>query len=508
MKSSYGTLLLISAGLSGTFALGTLSAPVYAQAPANTAPLVTGLPDFTRLVDRVGPGVVNIEVQIGGEKRTASRGGRNTPETTELPEIFRRIFGPDMPFPGFPGGEEGGRSPRSMGLGSGFILSADGYILTNHHVVSGANNVKVKLPDRREFTAKVVGSDEQYDVALLKVEASGLPFLKTGNAAQVKPGQWAIAIGSPFGLDHSVTAGIVSAVGRANPFAGQQYVPFIQTDVAINQGNSGGPLLNTNGEVIGINSQIFSNSGGYMGVSFAIPIDIALNAVEQIKTSGKVSRGALGAQFQPQITNEIAKSLKLPDTRGALISDVTPGSGAEKAGLQAGDVVRSVNGTDIYEFSNLPPIIGAMKPGAKVKLGIMRNGQDRTVDVTLGSLDNAQAALGTEPRAGDPAQSGRAPNAQTNSLGITGRELTARERSQLGLEGKEGVAIAAVQSTRARQVGLRPGDVILRVGNTSVADPAALNQALGRIGKDDTVILLVKRGNSSQFIAIEPDSQE
>ncbi len=242
--------------------------------------------------------------------------------------------------------------------GTGFIISADGYVLTNHHVVDGADTVRIRLADRREFTAKVVGSDEQSDVALLKIAATGLPTLRIGDSKTLKSGQWVVAIGSPFGLDHSVTAGIVSAVGRANPYADQRYVPFIQTDVAINRGNSGGPLLDTRGQVVGINSQIFSNSGGYMGVSFAIPIDVAMNAVEQLKATGKVTRGQLGVQIQP-MSRDAAKALGLSGPSGALVAGVEPGSAAQKAGIQRQDVISRVNGQSINDSSDLPPIIGA-----------------------------------------------------------------------------------------------------------------------------------------------------
>ena len=262
-------------------------APPPAAVPA--APLVTGLPDFTQLVEQVGPGVVNVEATVGSR-----RSAQASDEEADIPEIFRRMLPPGFQMPG-PGQQ--GPQRRGTSMGSGFIISADGYVLTNHHVVDGADEVKVTLPDRRELTAKVVGSDEQSDVALLKIAANGLPALRIGDSNALKPGQWAVAIGSPFGLDHSVTAGIISAVGRSNRFAQQQYVPFIQTDVAINQGNSGGPLLNTRGEVVGINSQIFSNSGGYMGVSFAIPIDLAMGAVKQLKATGNIG------QLQEELTS-------------------------------------------------------------------------------------------------------------------------------------------------------------------------------------------------------------
>ncbi len=265
--------------------------------PAAT-PLVVGLPDFTRLVDRVGPAVVNIEAAVRPEARIPGRSGA-IPNDQEIPEFFKRFFGPDTPFPGGPQQEIPelpGGGPRGVSQGSGFLISADGYVLTNHHVVDGADEVTVKLSDRRSFKAKVIGSDQQSDVAVLKIASSGLPFLRVGDSKSLKPGQWVVAIGSPFGLDHSVTAGIVSAVGRANPYADQRYVPFIQTDVAINRGNSGGPLLNTSGEVVGINSQIFSNSGGYMGVSFAIPMNVAMNVSDQLRSSGKVERAQLGVE--------------------------------------------------------------------------------------------------------------------------------------------------------------------------------------------------------------------
>ena len=295
LRPLFLTTALAVAGLGA----GTWYGVATAQSPAPAPELVAGLPDFTRLVDQVGPAVVSVQAEVGGNTRTsAQRGQQQAPSEEEIPEFFRRFFGPGMsPMPGMPG--QPNARPRGVSQGTGFIISADGYVLTNHHVVDGADTVRIRMTDRREFVAKVVGSDEQSDVALLKIDGSGLPTLRIGDSRALKSGQWVVAIGSPFGLDHSVTAGIISAVGRANPYAGQRYVPFIQTDVAINRGNSGGPLLDTRGQVVGINSQIFSNSGGYMGVSFAIPIDIAMNAVQQLKATGKVTRGQLGVQIQP-----------------------------------------------------------------------------------------------------------------------------------------------------------------------------------------------------------------
>jgi len=464
------------------------------QSTVSSAPTpVAGLPDFSQLVEQVGPGVVNVMAEIGGDASPRSR----AVQQQDIPEIFRRFFGPDaFPFPGQPGQ---GPQPRGESMGSGFIISSDGYVLTNHHVVDGANKVKVKLSDGREFVAEVVGSDEQSDVALLKIDASGLPALRIGSSNTLKPGQWAIAIGSPFGLDHSVTGGIVSAVGRSNPYAGQQYVPFIQTDVAINRGNSGGPLLNVHGEVIGINSQIFSASGGYMGVSFAIPIDLAMGAVKQLKETGRVRRGMIGVTLQP-ITAEAARGLDLPDARGALINDVTPGSAGDKAGLRVGDVVRSIDGTSIQESSDLPPIVGAMAPGTKVTLGILRDGREKDIRVTLGELD-ASLLPGASEQPVPRGPQGRA-DSPANALGLVGQDLDADDRRRAGLEPGEGVGIARVDGLAAREAGLRPGDIVLRVGSETVGSAAAFDKALAGVEPGQTVMLLVRRGNSTRFFAV------
>jgi serine protease Do len=484
-------LALAAGGTAGWYSSAQAqSQPAVAPAPE----LVAGLPDFTRLVERVGPAVVNIQAEIGAGGRTASRGQPQLPDDEEIPEFFRRFFGPGMPMPGMPDAR-----PRGMSLGSGFIISGDGYVLTNHHVVDGADKVTVTLSDRREFPAKVVGSDEQSDVALLKIDASGLPSLRIGDSSALKSGQWVVAIGSPFGLDHSVTAGIVSAVGRANPYADQRYVPFIQTDVAINRGNSGGPLLDTRGQVVGINSQIFSNSGGYMGVSFAIPIDVAMNAVKQLKATGKVTRGQLGVVVQA-IGPDAARAMGLGDTRGALVSDVQPGSPAERAGLQRQDVIRSVDGRAIMESSDLPPVIGAMAPGTRVQLEVMRDGKPRTVSVTLGALDERTAAGGQD---GDGLP--QAPSAaSSNPLGIVGEDLQPQQRTRLGLQPGEGVLVAGVDGAAAREAGLRRGDVILAVGRTDVASAAALDARLRAAGAGKPVMLLVRRGAGTQYITVTP----
>lgn len=530
MKPTFRTLVLVTATAAATAAATTVlpigaGQPAAAQPAASSsvvtaaaaeainapnAPLVTGLPDFTLLVERVGPAVVSIEA-TGSARNPMARGG-GVPDDDELPEFFRRFFGPDMPMPGMPGGPggpgargddgDGGGGdggPQGMSIGTGFLISGDGYLLTNHHVVDGADEVKVTLSDRREFKAKVVGSDPQSDVAVLKIAADDLPYLRTGNSKSLKPGQWVVAIGSPFGLDHSVTAGIVSAVGRAAN-AQQRYVPFIQTDVAINRGNSGGPLLNTHGEVVGINSQIFSNSGGYMGVSFAIPMDVAMNVAQQIRTTGKVSRGQIGVVVGA-VTSEAVKGFGLPDTRGALVSDVRAGSPAEKAGIEPGDVIRAVDGTPIDDSSDLPPVIGSMAPGATAKLSILRGGKTLERTVTLTRLDETAVAEGPQRQAPrEPAASGK-----RNALGLIGEDIAADTRRELGLRPGEGVVIARVEGKSARSAGLRQGDIVLRVGTTPVGNVAAFDRELAKVRDDQTVMLLVRRGGATQFLAVSPD---
>ncbi|MEO5566075.1 MAG: DegQ family serine endoprotease [Luteimonas sp.] len=503
LRVRIGAMALVAV-VSAAATTAVLLPPATAQSTAAVAPapqLVQGLPDFTNLVTQVGPAVVNIEAIHDGSNRKVAAQANDAPDQSQIPEIFRRFFGPDTPFGGMPGPQGPQQAPRGTAIGSGFIISADGYVLTNHHVVEGADKVTVKLSDAREFAAKVVGSDQKSDIALLKIDAKGLPALRIGDSRDLKPGQWVVAIGSPFGLDHSVTAGIVSAVGRA---AGpeQQYVPFIQTDVAINRGNSGGPLLNTRGEVVGINSQIFSNSGGYMGVSFAIPIDLAMNVVNQIKTTGKVQYGMIGVRLQP-IDAETARGLGLPDTRGALIPEVTPGSPGQKAGLQPGDVIRSVDGRAIARSSELPPIIGAMAPGTKVTLGVLREGKMRNLDVVLAPLDDSLLAANDDSN--DPAAGvAPAPAKAGNPLGLVGQALDASSRRALGLDAGQGVGLARIEGDAARRAGMRPGDVILRVGRIPVGSPAELDRALRDVKPAETVMLLVNRGGNVQFVAISP----
>lgn len=456
----------------------------FSLAAAAASAASVNLPDFSGLVEEVGPAVVNIEAS-----QTPSSARRSDlPDEEEIPEIFRRFFGPGFPMP--PGGG-GGTS-----LGSGFIISADGYVLTNHHVVDGADEVVVHLSDRRELKAKLVGSDAQSDIALLKIQASGLPALKMGDSKTLKPGQWVIAIGSPFGFDHSVTAGVVSGLGRPSLDRSQQYVPFIQTDVAINRGNSGGPLLNTRGEVVGINSQIFSNSGGYMGVSFAIPVEVAMNAVQQLKTTGRVTRGQLGVTIQ-NVDRDQARALGLKVPGGALVNQVTGDSAAEKGGIEVGDVIVAFNGQEVASQASLPPMVGAVAPGSRAAVTVMRDGKRVDLPVTLSALTDGTAAAPARATGASPAGAGSA-------LGIAVEDLDPEQRRQLQLKAGEGVVVARVTGEAARRAGLRPGDIVTLVGRNPVGTAAAFEKAVKAAGKDATVMLLVKRGGQSQFVAVTP----
>ena len=492
--------LAIGGGI-GWYSSSVAAAPQQ-QATSPAPQLVVGLPDFTRLVDEVGSAVVSIEAEVASKPRVAQQRGQapQMPGEDEMPEFFRRFFGPGG-MPGQQGQPEA--RPRGVSQGTGFIISTDGYVLTNHHVVDGADTVRIRLADRREFTAKVVGSDEQSDVALLKIAATSLPTLRIGDSKTLKSGQWVVAIGSPFGLDHSVTAGIVSAVGRANPYADQRYVPFIQTDVAINRGNSGGPLLDTRGQVVGINSQIFSNSGAYQGVSFAIPIDVAMNAVDQLKATGKVTRGQLGVQVQA-MSRDAAKALGLPSPSGALVAGVEPGSAAQKAGIQRQDVISRVNGQTINDSSDLPPIIGAMAPGTKVTLEVIREGKPRTLTAVLSQLDERVAGASMGNDGGSAASPGPAAAAQVNALGIVGEDLNDAQRRQLGLQAGEGVLIARVEGASAREAGLQAGDVILAVGRNDVGSAGALSAQLRGAKAGTAVMLLVRRGGATQYVTVTP----
>ena len=463
---------------------------LFAGIGLNTA--VAQPPDFVSLVEKVSPAVVNIEATRTAEAAMRQR-GQQQPDEEEIPEIFRRFFGQ----PGGPGFRMPQPRDRTS-MGSGFIISADGYVLTNHHVIDGADEVVVRLADRREFDAEVVGSDPLSDVAVLKVKGSSLPTVDLGDSRNLKPGQWVVAIGSPFGFDHSVTAGIVSAVGRASRMQDQQYVPFIQTDVPINRGNSGGPLFNTDGQVVGINSQIFSNTGGFMGVSFSIPIEVAMNSADQLKTKGKVSRGQIGVNIQ-DVDRDQAEALGLARPGGALVSNIVEGSAAEKGGLKVGDVILEFNGREIARSSELPPLVGATAPGSKVQLRIFRDGKPRNVTLTLGELE-----------ADSIAGNGDASDVEDGDaiLGIGIEALTAEQRDELGLDDGEGVLVTGVESSAARRANLQPGDVILMIGKTRVGSVAAFREEAARATPGKPLMLLVRRGEASFFTAITPPEDD
>lgn len=457
--------------------------------PLSDAQSVT-LPDFSELAAKASASVVSIEATRTAKAAQHDQNAEQEIDPQDMPEFFRRFFG-------LPGGPQMEPEER-VSAGSGFIISADGEVLTNHHVIEGADEVVVRLPDRREFDAKVIGSDAQADIALLRIQAKGLPFLKAGSSKSLRPGQWVFAIGSPFGfLDNTVTVGVVSGVGRRSLDSNQQYTPFIQTDVAINRGNSGGPLLNTDGEVVGINSQIFSNSGGYMGVSFAIPIEVAMDTARQLRESGVVRRGQLGVTIQ-NVNRKFAKTLGLDRSVGALVSSVTPGSAAEKAGIKVGDVIVAFNGVEILQSSDLPPLVGNTRPGAKVAVKVLRDGKQRELTAVLGEV----------PTEGTRRSANRGSGAVGGALGLIVQTPSNEEREQLDLGKDEGVLVTRVLGGPARRAGLRPGDVILRVGRTAVGSAKAFADAVKAVKKDGVVMLLVRRGDQTQFIALNVEDDE
>jgi serine protease Do len=478
-----------------TLVLGACSPPAATAVPAaaptaaaalpqvtQAAPLVQGLPDFSGLVERYGPAVVNVQVV---ERRDAARARpRGVDPNDPFSEFFRR-FG--IPNPNAPRGE----SQPARGTGSGFIVSADGYVVTNAHVVRGAGGtteITVRLTDRREFPAKLVGMDDRTDVAVIKIEATNLPTVRIGDPSQLKPGQWVVAIGSPFGMENSVTAGIVSAVQRTLP--GDPYVPFIQTDVAVNPGNSGGPLFNLSGEVVGINSQIYSQSGGYMGLSFAIPIDVANEVREQLVKTGRVQRGRIGVEIGP-VTAAFAESFGLDVPRGALVNSVVAGDPADKAGVKPGDIIIGVNGRKIDRDIEVPAIISSMKPGEKATLEVWRDRKSRNITVTVAELKEEGSA---------PAQGPGTGPVEPASLGLSLRPLAPEERSQLGTEGYLVVENATGPALNA---GIQRGDVILGVAGTRVKTVEELQAAVSRSGR--TVALQIQRGDRQTFLAVRKE---
>jgi serine protease Do len=436
---------------------------------------VAALPDFSGLVEKYGPAVVNISV-VEGTKTSARAPRMQMPDDEDLPPFFR-----NLPFQfQFPEPQE--RGPV-RGVGSGFIVSSDGVILTNAHVVDGADEVTVKLTDKREFTAKVLGADKTDDIAVLKIAAHNLPYVKIGDSKTTKVGEWVVAIGQPFGFENTVTAGIVSAKARSLP--GDSYVPFIQTDAAVNPGNSGGPLFNLRGEVIGVNSQIFSRSGGFQGLAFAVPIDVAMQVKDEIQQHGSVSHGRLGVAVQ-EVNQALAQNFGLKSPSGALVASVEKGSPGEKAGLEPGDVILKFDGKEISRSSDLPPMVSSVKAGTRVTLEVWRNGSAKELTATVGALNDKTASV-----------SGDRDSLTKGKLGIAVRPLTGEEKRQAELD--HGLVVQDVAGA-AERAGVRPGDVIVAVNNTPVKSVDELKSLIDKSGK--TVALLVQRNDARIFIPV------
>ena len=470
--------------------VGTMTSPAVVAQPV-PAQHQQVLPDFAELVDKVGPAVVNIRTT---ERARAARGGGGgaAPEVDEdMLEFFRR-FG--LPIPNQPS-PRGNRpapdgEPTQRGVGSGFILSADGYVMTNAHVVEGSEEVFVTLNDNREFKAKIIGADKRSDVALVKIEATGLPAVRLGDTSRLRVGEWVIAIGSPFGLQNTVTAGIVSAKSRDTG----ELLPLIQTDVAINPGNSGGPLINMRGEVVGINSQIYSRSGGYMGISFAIPIDEASRVAEQLKTSGRVTRGRIGVAID-QVTKDVAEAIGLGRPAGALVRSVESGGPADKAGLEAGDIITKVDGKTIERSGELPRVIGGVKPGSKVTLQVFRRGASRDLIVTVAEFEAERNARRPNDRDTKPTPT------PVGTLGLAVADLTDVQRRELKVKG--GVRVETSEGLAARS-GIREGDLILSLDSVEVTSAKQFEATVAKLDRSKPVTALVRRGESVNFIIVRP----
>ncbi len=477
-------------------AVGTTIALVPARPVSAQA--VRGLPDFTDLVEQVGPSVVNIRTVERVRSSSASGLPGNMDE--EMQEFFRRFFG--QPMPGTPGQPRQAPRPnrpqqdeeqtQPRGVGSGFILSSDGFVMTNAHVVEGADEVVVTLPDKREFKARIIGADKRTDVAVVKIEGAGFPAVRIGDNNRLKVGEWVMAIGSPFGLENSVTAGIVSAKGRDTG----DYLPFIQTDVAINPGNSGGPLINMRGEVVGINSQIYSRSGGFMGISFAIPIDEAMRVSEQLRVSGRVQRGRIGVQID-QVTKDVAESIGLGRAQGALVRSVESGSPADKAGVEAGDIITKFDGKVIDRATDLPRLVGSVKPGTRSSVTVFRRGGFKDLAVVIAEVEpekparTAQAAKEEKPKSSPAAQ----------SVGLTVSDLTDAQRKELKIKG--GVKVEAVAEGASR-AGIREGDVIVAIGNTEVGSVKEFDAVVAKADKTKAIPVLLRRGELATYLLIRP----
>jgi serine protease Do len=444
----------------------------------------SNLPDFTKLVDNNSASIVNISTV----RKSQTKSANSNPQlpNDELNEFLKKFFGDK----GFDNPDK--RIPRkSQSMGSGFIYSADGYIITNHHVIADADQIIVKLNDKRELDAKLIGSDPSSDIALLKIKAKNLKPVKVGNSENLKVGQWVLAIGSPFGFESTVTAGIVSAIGRSLP--NDNYVPFIQTDVAINPGNSGGPLFNLNGEVVGINAQIFSRSGGFMGLSFAIPMNVANNVIKQLKVSGKVSRGWLGVYIQ-EVTNNLAKSFGMKNPSGALISKIIPDGPASKSDLKVGDIILKFDGKKIVTSSSLPPIVGNTKVGKNVKIEILRKGSKKTIKFTVQELPVQKVAKNKVT----PKES-----VTRKILGMTVSNISDLERKNLRLENNLGIKVQQINSNPAYESGLLKNDIIYQISGENIQDINQFVKIVKNLKKGDFASLLVRRQGNSLYLAIK-----
>ena len=447
--------------------------------------VANNLPDFTDLVEKQGAAVVNVSTTQIIHTPQMFQGAPNVPENDPFYDFFRR-FAPQAP-----------REQESQSLGSGFIISSDGYILTNAHVVDSAEKITVRLTDKREFKAKVIGADKRTDVALLKIDATGLPKVSLGNPDQIKVGEWVLAIGSPFGFDSSVTAGIVSAKGRSLPQ--ENFVPFIQTDVAINPGNSGGPLFNMKGEVIGINSQIYSRSGGYMGLSFSIPIDVAMDVVNQLRSTGKVTRGRIGVAIQ-EVTRELAESFGLSKAGGALISSVEKGGPAEKAGVRPSDVILKFDGKVVNSSADLPRIVAATKPGNKVSVQLWRKGSTLDVSLVVGEIKDEGVVA---QRNGSRGSAENTSESETR-LGLVVSELSDQQKAELQVDG--GLIVEDMKGGAARSQ-LQRGDVILAIGNIEIRSVEQFNEVLKKVPHGRNIALLVRRSEGTVYVPIKLDDK-
>ena len=498
----------ISAGSKTLSALmlsaGVLFAPsLLGAAPAMAAPgAVVGLPDFTGLVDQAGPAVVNIRTT---ERLKLRDGGEGLPGDEEMQEFLRRFFGGAMPTPNNPNRSPRGRRQQApsdeqvqRGIGSGFIISPDGYVMTNAHVVDGADDVYVTLTDKREFKAKVLGVDARTDVAVLKIEGDKLPTVTIGDSDKIRVGEWVIAIGSPFNLENTVTAGIISAKQRDTG----DYLALIQSDVAVNPGNSGGPLINMRGEVIGINSQIATLSGGYNGISFAVPIDEAMRVADQLKKNGKVTRGRIGVQIG-EVSKEVAESLGLKSAQGAEVSLVEPGGPADKAGIKAGDIILKFNGAQINRSSDLPRLVGNTSVNSKATVTVWRKGSQQDIAVTVAELEQDKAAQAGKPGKGKKAPK-EEPENSANALGFTVSDLTPLQKKEMGLDG--GAFVEATEGVAAR-AGLRQGDVVLQLNNIEIKDAKQFNGAAAKLDPKKGSTVLVRRGEVAQWISLRPISK-